>query len=201
MASKTEICNLALSHLGIGSEISNIETEHSQEATACKRFYETAKDATLREFSWPFATKLVTLGLVEEEPNSEWAYSYRYPTNAIKLKRILSGIRNDTRQSRVPYRLSKDDTGILILTDKENAEVEFIERVDNPQFYPSDFTMALSYKLAYLVAPRLTGGDPFKLKQQVAQLYQIEIAMAMNTAASEEQDEELPESEFIRMRE
>src|SRR5688572_11149621 len=111
MASETEIANLALSHLGVGKEIANLETERSQEAVACRRFYDTARDATLRDFSWPFATKIAVLGLIEADPNDEWDYSYRYPSDCLQLRRILSGVRNDTRDSRVPFKLAHDDSG------------------------------------------------------------------------------------------
>ena len=42
MASSTEIANLALSHLGNGTEIADLETERSSEASACRRFYDVA---------------------------------------------------------------------------------------------------------------------------------------------------------------
>src|SRR5665648_440114 len=97
MSSATEICNMALGHLASGKEIANLETERSAEAIACRRFFDSARDAVLRDFSWPFATKIKALSLIEEDPNSEWAYSYRYPTDCLNFRRILSGTRTDTR--------------------------------------------------------------------------------------------------------
>ena len=72
MATETQISNIAISHLGIGLEIQNLETENSAEAKACRRFYETSRDAVLGDFEWPFATKIIELNLVEEGPNTEW---------------------------------------------------------------------------------------------------------------------------------
>jgi hypothetical protein len=77
-----DICNLALSHVGVSTEIANLDTERSKEAQACRRFYEPTREEVLRAFAWPFATRFVDLQLVEEEPNDEWAYSYRYPATA-----------------------------------------------------------------------------------------------------------------------
>jgi len=62
MSSKTEISNMALSHLGVGYEIQNIETEQSQEATACRRYYDIALQTTLTDYPWPFA--IVTSALL-----------------------------------------------------------------------------------------------------------------------------------------
>lgn len=200
MASKTEICNLAISHLGIGKEIANIDTERTQEANACKRFFETARDATLKDFHWSFATKIVTLNLIEENPNSEWKFSYRYPIDCVQSRRIVSGYKNENRQQRTPYKISKDNAGKVIYTDKETAELEFTSRVTDPAFYPEDFVMAFSFRLAAYVAPRLTKGDPFKLKNDMLAQYEAEIEMAKSNSLNEEQVYEDPESEFIRVR-
>jgi len=205
MASETEICNLALSHIGVGKEIAVLDTEKSEEAEACRRFYDTARDVTLRKFSWPFATRFMALGLVETltdtNSDSEWKYSYRYPSDCVKIRRILSGIRNDTRQSRTPYIIVSDDTEKLIYTDQQNAEIEYTKRIDDPQLYPSDFIMAYSYRLAGYISARLTKGDPFKIRAEVLQLFNMEITEAKANAANEEQPEQLPDSEFIRTRE
>ena len=98
MASKTEICNLAISHLGVGKEIANFETERSEVAAACRRYYDIALQTMLTEFDWGFATRYVTLGLEEIEPNSEWRYSYRYPHDCLKVRRIISCETGDRSQ-------------------------------------------------------------------------------------------------------
>jgi hypothetical protein len=201
MASSTEICNMALSHLGVGKEINNLTTESSEEAGACRRFYDMAQDRVLRAANWPFATKIIALNLIEEDPNDEWEYSYRYPNDCIFFRKILSGTRNETRQSRVPYRVAYDSTGRIIFTDTENAEAEYTLRVTDPDKYPPDFTMAFSLLLAHLIAPRLTAGDPFKMGERAFKLYQMEIDTAKANSFNEEQPEQEPSSELERARE
>jgi len=199
-SSKTEICNLALSHLGIGEDIANVDTEQSTEASTMRRFYDIAKDECFRDFNWPFATKFAALALVEEDPTEEWAFSYRYPSDCLRLRRVLSGLRNDNRQSRVPYKIGQDEQGLLIYTDMEDAEVEYTVISDDPSIYPVDFTMALSYKLAVYTAPRLAKGDPFGLAAKSAQAYVLYMNKAAGTALNEQQDEEDTEAEAIRSR-
>lgn len=201
MASAVEICNLALSHLGVGKEIANLTTERSEESAACRRFYESARDAVLRDYPWPFTTKISALGLVAADPNDEWGFSYRYPTDALKLRRIPSGIRNDNRQSRVPFKLAQDSSGLIIYTDAENAQIEYTARSEDPGLYPADFVMALSFRLAVYIAPRVTGGDPFKMGDRARTMYQYELQMAQGNATNEEQAEEVPDAELIRARE
>jgi hypothetical protein len=199
-SSKTEICNIAMAHLGTGDEIGNIDTESSEEASACRRVYETALDETLRDFDWPFATRIAAAQLIEDDPNDEYAYSYRYPSNCIRIVRVLSGMRNDTRQSRVTYKIASDSSGRLFYTDMDEAEIEFIFRETNPLLYPAGFVMALSLKIAYLTAPRLTKGDPYGMKAALLREYELTLDKERARSSNEEQVDELPDSEFVRMR-
>jgi len=120
MSSTTEIANLAISHLGIGKEIQNLDTDNSEEAVACRRYFETSLKAVFRAYNWSFANRIATLNLVETNPNNEWTYSYRYPSDALKLIKIQSGTRIESKGTRVVYKLSGDDTAKLILTDEVN---------------------------------------------------------------------------------
>jgi hypothetical protein len=200
-ASKTVIANLALSHLGVGKDIANLESENSAEARACRRVYNTLRDEVLRAFHWPFATKIASLALIAENPNDEWAYSYVYPTDCLEFRRILSGIRNDTRQSLVPYRISNSGSQIVLFTDQANAIGEYTFREEVTERYPSDFVMALSALIAGYIAPQLSSGDPFKMAPRAFDLYASTIATAKANALNEEKYEEEQDSEFIRARE
>lgn len=198
--SVVDIYNLALSHLGIGKEVGSL-TEKTEEARACNRYFSITKDAMLRYFPWPFSTKIDALALIEEDPNDEWAYSYQIPSDCLNIKRILSGSRNDSRQERVSYKLTKGASGTVIFTDMEDAQAEYTVLTDDSTLYPVDFGLALSFRLAAYVAPRLTNGDPFKMGDRAMQMYEYELRKAQATVANEEQPDQLPDSEFIRGRE
>ena len=199
MASKTEVCNLAISHLGIGKEIQDFETEKTSEAKTCRRFYDSALRRALRDFNWPFARRFFTLNLIESDPTTEWAYSYRYPSDAVMARRILSGTWPENNATLVPYLLAGDSSGRIIYSDQENAVLEYTTFVEDPAFYSSDFELAFSYLLAYYIAPRLTDVN-FNLKEQMLTYYNLEIDSAMSNANNEEQDAREVESEFIRVR-
>jgi len=201
MSSNTEICNLALSHLGVGKEIANLDTEKSQEASACRRFFEISRDQVLREFLWPFATKIADLALIEEDPNTEWAFSYRYPIDCLDFRKILSGTRNETQDSRIPYRIANDNAGLVVYTDLEDAVAEYTMKVGNVALFPVDFQQALALRIAIYIAPRVTGGDPFKMGDRAMRMYMQEISSARANAFNEQQDERQVDSEFIRARE
>lgn len=205
MATTTEICNMALSHLGVGKDVSNVDTEKSNEARAFNRFYPTAIEAMLRDFPWPFAIKMATLALVEDNQDesdilSEWEFSYQYPADCVEAKRIVSMHTTDNRQSRIPYRIITGASGPLILSNWPNAVLEYAGLLPTTALFPADFTLALSYRMACYMAARVTGGDPFKLAPRCMQAYQIELASARANAANEEQSDQIPEAEMIRIR-
>ena len=199
MASDIEICNLALSNLGISKEIAS-STEDSAEAETCNRFFVDVRDELLRDFPWTFATKFVALGLVEEDPNDEWGFSYRYPSDCIKVRRILSGIRNDTPATKTKMKIIADDDGLLILTDYEDAEIEYTFRAEDPMRYPSDFKKAFALKLAIEIAPRLIAGDPYSIGPKLTQKFLYEIQKAQASSISEEVLDEFPDAEMITAR-
>ena len=200
MSSKTEICNMAISHLGIGKEIANVDTEQSSEAQACRRFYNTARRTTLGDLYWSFATKFATLNLIASSPNEEWDYSYRYPVDCLDFRRILSGMRSDTSESRIIYKLGQDTAGRLVYSDKENAECEYTADVEDPSLYSEEFILALSFRLASYIAPRITGGDPFKMKEEMLGQYELELGRAKKKNMNEENLDKVPQSEFITTR-
>lgn len=198
----TNIANMALAHINVSKPIANLDTENSQEARACRVFYENCRREVLRDFNWPFARRIIDLALVQTQPNTEWGYSYQYPTDCLGFRRILSPIRNDTRESRIPYKeyLSADGSGTLIYTDKQDAQGEYTVNISNENVYKPDFITAFSLMLASFIAPVVTGGDPFQMGRRALQLYQYAITKAQANAANEEQPDQLPESEFVRIR-
>jgi len=203
MADKTGICNIALSHLGSSLEIANIETERSAEAKACRRFYADALLESLRDFPHPYLTVINPLALVADlrsVAGSEWYFSYRYPADCSKAIRIPSGIRNDNNDSRIPYRIISDSTGPLIMTDMENATLEYCQKSDSPDKWAPDFVMAFSLLLAFYISPRVTAGDPFKLGERAYRAYVLSISKSKANAVGEQQAEKEPDTDYIRAR-
>jgi hypothetical protein len=193
-----EICNLALAHLGSSKQISDLETERSNEANACRQFYDTARDKTLKDFEWPFATKLIALSLVEEDPSEEWSYSYQYPTDCLFFRRILSGLRNDTNDSQVKYKIFNVDGDKQIFTDQPEAKAEYTMRVTDG--FAEDFANTCALLLAHYIAPRVASGDQFRRGEKCFQLYMIERSESEANAANEEKRDQEPETDSVRAR-
>lgn len=202
MASKTSICNLALRHLGHSKAIANVETERSKEALACRTFYDQVLEEVFRDFAWPFALRTADLQLVEEDPNDEWSFSYRYPTSSAFFRRILSGQRIDTNESKVPYQIGKDDDGRLIYTDMEEAQGQWTDNTfDDPEQWPADFIQSVALLLAFYIAPSVTAGDEFKLGARAGSLYNWRVSKASANSKNEEEPDQQPDAAIIRARE
>ena len=196
----TRIANLALSHIGISERISNLETERSKEAEVCRVFYDDVQAEIFRDFIWPFANKYFTLNLIAEDPNDEWQYSYRYPSDCAKLQKILSGIRNEHQDSRIAYDLGHDDSGKRIYTDQENACAKYTKLITDEGLYPQDMIMAFSMLLASYIAPSLSEGDPFGFSEKWYRMYLLSYGKATANALNEITEDKEPEPEAVRSR-
>jgi hypothetical protein len=195
------VANMALSHLGVGQLITSL-TDDAAEAKVMQLFLNPSRDEVLRSRRWGFATKLVELDLVEEDPTSEWGFSYRYPSDCLELHRILNPLsRVDNLQDMVKWRLGADDAGTLILTDQEEAEAEYTFRHKKTVHYPPDFLIAWSFKLATYAAPRISGADMAKFGARALELGEILLDRAAANSANEEAPDERPDAECIRDRE
>jgi hypothetical protein len=181
------LCNIALGHLAVGTTIAAL-TEKSKEAEACAQTYPIVRDELLREFPWPFATRRVALALIDENPSPTWAYRYRAPTDAVAYRGIDTGYGRyaTTAQSFAQFVVGMDDAGPTIETNYPAATMLYTARVEDPTFYPADFAQALSYRLASMIAPRVTGGDQFKLGALAFQQYQWMLGRAKVAALNEE---------------
>jgi PKD repeat protein len=196
----TRICNMALAHCGIGKMILSLE-ERSKEARACNLFYAPVRDEILGDFPWPFATRVELLALVETDPTVEWRYGYRYPIDALVVRRIQNGVsRLDTPSSRVIYHVGSDAIGNLLYTDQPDAYIEYTAKSTDPTLYPPDFVFAFSLKLAAAIAPQLMSDGGTRARIELLQMYELEIGRAHARAANEHQRDYPPDSEFITVR-
>lgn len=201
MASKTSICNLALRHLGHSKTVANVDTERSKEALACRTFYDQVLAEVLRDFPWPFALRTDDLELVEEDPNDEWAFSYRYPVSSARFRRILSGSRIDTPESKVPFKIGKDDTGRLIFCDLEEAQGQWTDgTIYDPEQWPADFIESVALLLAFYIAPSVTAGDEFKLGARAGSLYNWRVSRGQANSLNEEEADPEPDAAIVRTR-
>ena len=192
---------MALAHLGVTVEISDLDTEDSVEAKVMRRFYTQARQQTLRDFDWHFARKKAALGLIDTDTTREFLYAYTYPADCLHFRRVLSDYRNDAPDTRVPFELKHGTSATEIWTDRSSAYGEYtVDVTPNSGRMTADCIMALSYRLAAFAAPALTRGDPFQLQNRVMTFYQFELAKAEANSNNEAAPDPQPDAEMHRGR-
>lgn len=206
---KVEIANLALSHIGNTKPISTF-SELSEEARKCSQWFDVAFKELLEE-RFSFATKTATLSLVEEEPNDEWGYSYRKPTDCMAIIGISSSIVGGSQlfnpdlqspfflENQIPLEESSDDSGGLIYTNVESAQLKYI-RLCPIEILPTHACITLSFLLASYVSSSLTKGDQAALPGRMRQMYEDQLTISKSKDARNNQKYRSNESAFTAAR-
>lgn len=204
MSADVDVCNEALSAIGIAREIQDLAADSSAEAQACRRFFPRARDLVLRDFPWPRLKTVEALALVATEPNAQWGYSYRMPEKAVRIVRLQidASPRRDTTTTRIPYELGRDDTGGLIYSDyttDQGLSAKYVYNETAIDRWTADMVEVLALLLASKVAPRF-GPDAAKLGLTQYQLYERRRQIAWAQAANEEAPDPEGDGDIVRSR-
>lgn len=175
-----QICNMALSRAGATQFITDIN-ENSANGRMCLQWYDTCRKSLMEELPWPFALRSDTLALVEENPNDEWAYAYRYPSDAVRLNRIIGSLNEP-----IPYAIAGDSTGRLVYTNWPDPDMWYNIDVTTPGHFSSFFAEALAWSMCKELAilSRSTAGTFERASR--------EYMAALNRAAGHAQNEQNP---------
>lgn len=217
MASVVGICNVALAQIRAGS-INSLD-EASLQAQQCKLHYQIAVDQCLSETDWGFNHELRALSALDIEIHG-WRYCWQYPSDCLRINGLVRNMEdidrtNPTPDSRyyephitkhprdlpkVEHRVFNVAGNRVIVTNEPTMRLDYRKKVDDPNLFSSDFTMAVSYLLAHYVAVPIVGvKDGMTLRQSNLQLYVAFMAKAEDQNASSQYTEPA-ESEFITVR-
>lgn len=183
MASKVDIFNLALSHIGHRATISDPD-EVSAEANHCRRFYGIALPVALERYAWSFATRRASLAEVTN-PVDHWAYAYALPNLCIAPRAVLLPESTDDTKEQ-PYAVeSADDGSSILYCNVEDAVLRYTTLVTDTNKFTPYFVLAISYDLASM----LVGPIPkdIKLKSEMVKMaaYYASLAEASDANSSE----------------
>jgi hypothetical protein len=154
MASDVQIAKLALQHIGDRWDITALD-DASPEAEQVNLIYEDTRDALLRAHPWGFARKYTSPAALAGTVPGNWDYMYTYMTDALKVQ----GIVDPTDENlMIKYEVAKNASGVkVILTNQEDPEFIYTEKVTDPNEFDAEFILAFSYMLASRLAIPLTG--------------------------------------------
>jgi hypothetical protein len=169
--SVTDICNMALAHLGL-QPIQDI-SDNSKRALACNQFFNNSRDDVFSEHRWPFCMTIQALAL-KSYTFPQWQYTYGYPVNAARVWTVfgLTGSLqvNPLDNSMTPVNSVADEESIeyetiyipednikVIATNEANAYCRYSFVIPDTTIWTPKFNMAFSYRLAAAMAHTLTG--------------------------------------------
>lgn len=176
VSSETEICNLALSHLG-ESPIASLE-DNTAASRACAQHYELARDEVLRSHRWNFAQGRRVLSRLAEAPEFRWAHKYQLPEDCLRVLEV-----ND---SEIGDWISDEYVieGRELLTDADTVNLVYTKQITDVSLFDSLFVKALGYKLGVALSEIIRGTTTKTV--ELAEMYESLIApLARRTDANE----------------
>ena len=145
MASKVQICNLALSRLG-ASTITAL-TDNTTEAKLCSTFFDDLAERVMMQGSWATTINRATLNKTTNTPSYEYTYEYQLPVDPKCIK--VLGV-NEDEPGDTEYRIEGDK----ILTDASSLKIRYISKLTDTADYGPALTEAVETLLAsYLALP------------------------------------------------
>lgn len=189
MASAVEICNLALGNIRAGSI--NSLTETSLAAQQCALKYPILRNRLLTEVSWGFNRSVKALAVLTVDLFN-WAYAYQYPTDCLKINRLvgayeqLSNVDADvvsrlldsqllpltSWQRKVPYEVFNVSDNKVIGANEADLRIDYAVKITDPNLFSSDFILALSHLLAAELAIPIVGAETGRqLRSDSLQIY------------------------------
>lgn len=165
MASETDICNLALAHLGDSATVASIDPpEGSAQAEHCQRFYPLARDSLLEMHPWGFATRRKSLAQMASTA-SAWSYCYALPADMLGALAVLSPAALDDDvmdgvQAGQPFIIESNSDGAdLLYTNQPQAVLRYVARVTDTTRFPPLFVKCLARSLAAMLAGPVIKGN------------------------------------------
>jgi hypothetical protein len=149
ISSATDICNVALGHLG-EARITSLE-EDSVAARACALHYRMTRDQVLRSHRWNFAQARAVLSRLDDAPAFGWSYQYELPANCLRVLEV-----NDSEAGDVitdAYLIE----GRALLTNAESVNLVYLRRIEDVGQFDALFVEALAVKLAIVLSETIRG--------------------------------------------
>lgn len=175
-SSATEICNLALGHLG-ERRINSLD-EDEVSARACALHYASTRDELLRSHRWNFAQTRVALSRLEEDPAFGWSYQFQLPADCLRVLEVNDSEIGDVISDEFIIE------GRNILTDADEVNLVYTKRIEDVSMFDVLFVKALAAALAVMLSETIRGASG--KTAELVQLYERVIGpLARRTDANE----------------
>lgn len=197
MYAKTDIFNLALNALLLSRQISNTDTDTSNECKVLNTNWNAAFISTLASLDLDSTSTASQLQLIQANPVPQWNWAYGYPANCAFLRRIkphgffYDQDRNhcthdtetiDNRATQVPRHVAIWNNQKVIFCNKQYAWAEIITSTLPLSVLNAPTGLAIAMRLAWLASPLVVGKGAQKLREE------IDVKFKMFKAEAQDQD-------------
>jgi len=178
--SDTNICNLALGHLGSLETVMSIDTPSSAEEKICALWYDISRETLLQLVIPNFSLTRRLSAKSDTAPEFGWSNYYEYPSDCLKLLGIGS-----VEDKKNDYSVESDSNGKRwILTSGEYGDtipIRFIRNVKNVNLFSSEFKLLLSWYLAANIAKPITQSDEIAARIEASLHSKMSLASGINS--------------------
>lgn len=164
MASKVQICNLALTRLG-AARVTNIDSPTTNEEKICNILFDDTVKEVMLEGSWTSTIRRTALAQTTSTPSFEYTYEYQLPVDPECLK-VLEV--DEEAPGVIDYRIEDDK----LLTDESTIKIRYIAYVSDTESWDEMLKRAVVAKLSSDLAYALTG-DTRKAELEYQRYMQI----------------------------
>lgn len=178
MATKVDICNLALSYLAVADIRSADLSDQTPQARQCAHWYPFAVRRLHEEDDWAFATKRTKLA-----PLAGVKHGFALPSSCVRTVRLDSA-----DQQCLPYGIEaiSETSRALICDAAGELTLWYVSDVQNAAFFPAYFIEPLWILLAsMLIGPLKRSDSSTKTVTSLLQLYQASLSRAKAANARE----------------
>jgi len=169
MASKVQICNMALSRLGANTVTSL--TDNTTEAKLCNTLFDDLADRVMMQGSWTTTITRTSLAKTTNTPSFEYTNEFQLPVDPKCLK--VLNVNDD--EAMTDFRIEGDK----LLTDNSTVKIRYIAQLTDTEDYGPMLTEAIEVLLASYLALPIAGdrGLAQALKQEYAELLNNNLAV------------------------
>lgn len=212
MYTKATIFNLALNALLLSRQITDTNSDQSNEAKVLNLQWPIALRNALFDMDLDSTSMFKNLELVHDftkdpppaqsQPGPLWNYAYKYPDKCAFFRRIKSCNRNDDKFSHIAKEVMIYEGKKVIFSNEQNAIGHYIPEDFPLQTLSSPAGMAIAFRLAWQSAPLIVGKGAKGLRETIKMDYMgaKSEAQAMDERESFSFQSEANMSEFVKVR-
>lgn len=186
MASKVQICNLALLRIN-GASITSL-TDNTNEAKLCNRLYDDIAEEVMTRGPWSSTIRRSSLARTSNTPTYEFSYEFQLPTNPRCLRVIEI---NDNDPAYYSFRIEDDK----LLANITSISIRYIGFVSDTQSYDTMLKRAIVSRLAAELTYPLTGN--VALADRMHAQYERELMEGLGLDGSQHSKTKLSSSQDI----